>query len=186
MRRPVPLERSLLVGDDEPSFIEKDGDDYRETRRPLDGRDFRVDRLCQTQAPLRTGVVSRELDTLAPPTLRHRRPSVRGPWPRTRRSSPLAAGKRNSSPHSLTTERGIAPVPVELRVVAAARSDSYATFFSDATVAATGEAGRRGRVIGPDTGYSLFHEVMSCCPCSAGSARSLQGFLWRNANPLEG
>ncbi len=33
---------------------------------------------------------------------------------------------------------GIAPSPVELRVVAAARWDSYATFFSDATVTASG------------------------------------------------
>jgi hypothetical protein len=33
---------------------------------------------------------------------------VRGPWLSSRRSSPLAAGKRNSSPHSLTTERSVA------------------------------------------------------------------------------
>ena len=33
---------------------------------------------------------------------------------------------------------GIAPFPVEVRVVAAARGDSYATFLSDATVAAAG------------------------------------------------
>ena len=33
---------------------------------------------------------------------------------------------------------GIAPFPVELRVVSAARWDSYATFFSDATGAASG------------------------------------------------